>query len=193
MQSLMFLLWTKPLSSLEINVGRIWASMSTKTLEIILNLKLSMAIGLQWLYVSIFLVLKMSTTFVRIHVRKNSIVVEEFNENFANIQTNNALVLLEEKTSKTIKSWRAIFIEIEQCSQSKHIVDVVIDEVRNNFTTFQFFFKSYLKQQGVFVSSLEVIFLEILFSSLLLLGIIFISKCFAKTKISRNVYNIYLI
>lgn len=47
--------------------------------------------------------------------------------------------------------------------------------------------------KGVFVSSLEVTFLGILFPSLLLLGIIFLSKCLVKTKFPRNVYNIYLI
>jgi hypothetical protein len=47
-QSFMFLPLTNPLCSLEIIEGKIWANLSANTFEMILNLKLAMAIGLNW-------------------------------------------------------------------------------------------------------------------------------------------------
>jgi hypothetical protein len=76
MQSLICLPFMNPLSSLEIMSGRIRANLSARILEMILNLKFAIAIGLNCPIVSALGVLGIRTTVFELKLGINQLVLK---------------------------------------------------------------------------------------------------------------------
>lgn len=75
-QSLICLWWMKPLFSSDIIEGRTWAIISTRTMDMILNLKFYIAIGLNWLRAFAFEVLGRRTTLLEFMLGNNQLLVK---------------------------------------------------------------------------------------------------------------------